>query len=186
METTGDLGRRVPARHLVTVLAFITGLFFLGVLVTAGRQVVDGSSDTPAPVLLGIAAGVLVLVLLPFWGAYVLARRRVYVSPEAITVTSGETVKRTLRLDRLEEVQPVVDGSQSVGTPEFFARAVVLRGRDQRDRRTGLKLSATSLDMDPVFAVLEPEVQRRPDLLKRDADRKLFAEYLAAKGRVEG
>lgn len=139
----------------------------------------------PGALLLGIVVAVSALTLLCLCGTVVLARRHVYVSDEALTVTAGERVVRSLRLDRLTEVRPVVDGSQSAATPEFFARAVVLVGPDARDRRTTLKLSASTLDMDQVLAVLA-EVRRRPNLLGTDQDRRLFADYLAAEGSVEG
>lgn len=185
MQITGELGRRVPPRHLVTVLSLVAGLFFLGVLGTLVGQL-TGGSDVPGALLVGIVVAVSALTLLCLSGAVMLARRHVYVSEEAVTVTAGERVVRSVRLDRLTRVRPVVDGSQSAATPEFFARAVVLVGPDDRDRRTAIKLSASTLDMDPVLAVLADEVRRRPDLLGSDQERRLFADYLGAPGSVEG
>ncbi len=179
-------GRLVRPRHLLPVLFLGTAVLFLGVPVTLLRQLSDGSAEPSPPLFAAVAATLLLFVVFPLWGGIALLRRRVYVSDEQVTVTAGDTVKRELRFDRLSEVRPVIDGSQGAATPEFYAKAVVLYGLDARDKKVALKLTAQTLDMDPVFAALAPVVQRRPELITTDLGRTLFAEYAASRNSVEG
>ncbi|WP_110180901.1 hypothetical protein [Nocardioides solisilvae] len=122
----------------------------------------------------------LVLVVVPALTAWVFARKHVFVSEEAVTVTAGDRVKHQHRFDDVTEVRVLVDGGLGSITPEFWNQAVAVRGPDQDGKVRWTKVSRTFVTtLEPLLRRLSEEVGRRPELIRSDEERELLQEYLA-------
>lgn len=169
---TSDLGIPLTPRPLLMRAAL--ALAVVGVPLT---WYVWASADAYRA---AIAAGVLaLLVLLPLWTVWLLRGRRFLVHADRLSVMRGDRVVRELAFAELTEVRPQWEGSAGAATPEFLNKSVTLLGRTPAGRRTGVKVSAQTVDsIDPLLRALAPEIRRRPGLLTRDLYRNAFVEFI--------
>lgn len=159
-------------RPLVRNLAI--GVLVLGVVLAAATWADGGELRAPLT-----AAVVALMVALPLWAVWFSRGRTIAVHPDRVVVRRGEREVRTFAFADLTEVRPATDASPGAATPELWNKSVMLLGQTTDGKRRGLKVTAQTVEsIDPLVLALAPVVARRPDLVPRDGDRRLFDEYV--------
>lgn len=166
------------SRHELAYAGLIVGVLFT----VGGVAVLLGSTPgipRAAQVAVGIAL-LLVCGILPLLSAWVMLRRRVFLTTDGVEVRSRETLVMTLRWAELDQVRP----SYGYAFRGFARRQrqLVLAGRASAGRRAGRysRLQVTTLttaDFDVLLRAVVAAVQARPELVPTDFHRDLLAAF---------
>ena len=179
-----DLGTELPQRSSLVWLLLGTAVLFA---VPVARMVRRALRERGVPTVLlawGTTAAVLATVVVaPVAMAVHLHRRHTWVGEEAVTRTRGDVVVERLRLADLDEVRVRHDGGLGAATPEELNDVVELVGTDDTGRLRTMRVSRVWVTtLEPLLHRLAEEVERRPDLLRDEEERRLFDGALAEAG----
>lgn len=172
-----NLGTELPQR---TGFAWLL-IGFAVVMAVPTVQVVLRSVQAEAQQrTLGLVMAVvmtLVLVLAPALAARHLLRQHVYVSPDAVTLTTGERVRVQMRFSEVTAVRLTTEGGTGTTDVTSPRQVVVLTGRDAQGTQRDLRVTAMFVKtLDPLLARLAAEVAARPDILP-ESERDRFAQW---------
>ncbi len=171
------LGSELPQR---TGFAWLL-LGFAVVMAIPTLQVVlrsaQASSQQRLLGLLMAAVMTLVLVLAPAMAARYLLRQHVYVSHEAVTLTTGERIRVQMRFADISQVRLTTEGGTGTTDPTSPRQVVVLTGTDATGQQRDLRVTAMFVrTIDPLLERVAAEVQRRPEILP-ESQRDTFTQW---------
>lgn len=172
------IGTELRPRHELAYAGLAVGALFTA----GGLAVVLGSTPGiphAAQVAIGIAL-LLVCGVAPFWGSWVMLRRRVFLTSDGVDVWSRDALVMTLRWADLEQVRPAYGHAFRGFAPQ--QRQLVLAGRASAGKRAGkrsrlLVSTLTSADFDVLLRAVVAAVDARPGLVADDFHRDVLAAF---------
>ena len=165
------LGTELPQRHTYLGFMLVAALVFAVPCFRMARRSWSETGGTAVGAWAMTAVMVLVLVVAPLLIARSISTRHTFVSDEAVTLVSGDTVRQQIAFADITEIRVRYSGT---GGNTFRNEKVFLVG----PLRTGsgtVMVSRMYVDsLQPLLERLAAEVAERPELLTSDIERDFF------------
>lgn len=168
------LGTELPQRHtFVWVLLVAAAVFAVPVVRTAVKALGE-SGGTAVGAWAMTAVMALVLVVVPLLLVRSILVRHTYVSDEAVSVVTGDTLRQQVAFDDLTEIRVRYSGrGGALRNEKVFLSGSLRTGQGQ------VLVSRFYVDsLQPLLQRLAAEVAERPELLQGEVERDYFEHAL--------